>query len=265
MKEINEWEVLTPDGWQDFSGIIELEKKVKTITFQSGKEITASESHRLLLESGDFIELKNLMIGDIVVSKDGNETVAIISKLKEDQKVYDLVGVESEKHRYYTNGLISHNCDEMAFIPARIQDEFMAGTAPALSATRGKMIITSTPNGSRDLFAKLWFGSGMEFDKKEYTYVRKNVARNDFVPLFIPYWIDETKNNEEWISREKRTLDDPVKWKVEFECLGRETEVEVYDKISKEYKTISLKEMYMQLEKDVIDSKFIIEEEKDKI
>ena len=260
MKEINEWEVLTPDGWRDFSGIIELEKKVQTITFKSGKELTASETHRLLLKSGDFISVESLMIGDIVISEDGSEIVTDISNVKNPQKVYDLVEVKSNNHRYYTNGLISHNCDEMAFIPNRIQDEFMAGTAPALSATRGKMIITSTPNGSRDLFAKLWFGSGMEWDKKEYTYTTANVARNDFVPLFVPYWIDETKNNEKWISREKRTLDDPIKWKVEFECLDEDTFVDVFDKITYEYKSISLKEMNAQLEKDMVDNRLIIEE-----
>ncbi len=47
------------------------------------------------------------------------------------------------------------------------------GTAPALSATRGKMMITSTPNGSRDLFAKLWFNSGMEWDKKSTHILEK--------------------------------------------------------------------------------------------
>ena len=135
------------------------------------------------------------------------------------------------------------------------------GTAPALSATRGKMMITSTPNGSRDLFAKLWFNSGMEWDKKEYTYIRKNKAKNDFTPLFIPYWIDPTKNNDEWISREKRTLDNILKWKVEFECLDADTEVEVYDEIENEYKTISLDAMYKQLLRDEIDSKVIIQED----
>jgi len=261
MKQIDEWEILTPNGWTDFSGIIELEKKVKTIIFQSGKEITASETHRLLLKSGDFIELNNLLIGDIVLSEDGSELVTTISELKNTQKVYDLVEVESENHRYFTNGLVSHNCDEMAFIPNRIQSEFMAGTAPALSATRGKMIITSTPNGSRDLFAKLWFGSGMEWNKKEYTYMNNNQARNDFVPLFVPYWIDDTKNNDKWISREKRTLDDPIKWKVEFECLDEDTMVDIYDQTTNEYKSISLEDMNKQLEKDMVDSKFIIEED----
>jgi phage terminase large subunit-like protein len=149
-------------------------------------------------------------------------------------------------------------CDEMSFIPNRIQDEFMAGTGPALSATRGKMIVTSTPNGSRDLFAKIWFNSGMEWDKKEMTYMRKNQPKNEFEPLFVPYWIDPTKNTPEWISREKRTLDDPVKFKVEFECLDEATEVEVYDQVTNEYKVLTLKEINHQLERDFLTSKITI-------
>lgn len=261
MKEIDEWEVLTPTGWQDFSGIIELEKKVIEVTFRSGKKLKASETHRLELKSGDLIEMQDLMVHDTVISEDGTEIVESISEVQDEQKVYDLVEV-ANGHRYFTNGLVSKNCDEMAFIPTRIQSEFMAGTAPALSATRGKMIITSTPNGSRDLFAQLWFGSGMEWNKKEYTYEKINAAKNDFVPLFIPYWIDPTKNNDEWIKREKRTLADDVKWRIEFECLAGQTEVDVYDEIDQVYKSITLEEMYNQLLKDEIDSKVIIEEDK---
>jgi len=182
-----------------------------------------------------------------------------ISELKETQKVYDLIEVASDGHRYYTNNIVSHNCDEMAFIPNRVQNEFMAGTAPALSATRGKMIVTSTPNGSRDLFAKLWFGAGMAWDKKEYTYLRDNSAvKNLFTPLFIPYWIDPTKNNDEWINREKKTLDDPIKWRVEFECLSEDTTVDVYDQVEQVFKTIRLDEMYKILVRDEIDNKVII-------
>ena len=261
MKKIEEWEVLTPEGWKDFSGIVKLEKKTLKVTFQSGNHLIGSETHRVLLKNDEFVSLEDLMVGDTLIGKEQTEIVASIEVNEERQEVFDLVEVESTDHQYFTNGLISHNCDEMAFIPNRIQDEFMAGTAPALSATRGKMIITSTPNGSRDLFAKLWFGSGMEWSKKEYTYERINEPKNDFIPLFVPYWIDPTKNNDEWISREKRTLADPVKWKVEFECLAEDTEVEVYDEIEEKYITITLGEMYKQLLKDEIDNKVIIEED----
>ncbi len=257
MKDITEWEVLTPDGWKDFSGVVQFEKQVLTITLANGTILTGSESHRVVTNEG-MTQMNELVVGDRVWTDKCWVEITEISELKESQPVYDLVGIKSHDHEYYTNGIVSHNCDEMAFIPNRVQNEFMAGTAPALSATRGKMIVTSTPNGSRDLFAKLWFGSGMEWDKKEYTYVRKNAAKNLFTPLFIPYWIDPTKNNDEWINREKKTLDDPIKWRVEFECLADDTQVEVYDEVDKIFRTIRLDEMYKILARDEINNKVII-------
>lgn len=262
MKDITEWEVLTPDGWKDFTGIVEFDKPVLTIELKDGTILTGSESHRVVTMFG-MEQMDALEIGDDILTIDGWSQIVKISELKQTQKVYDLVGVNSTGSEYYTNGIVSHNCDEMAFIPNRVQNEFMAGTSPALSATRGKMIVTSTPNGSRDLFAKLWFGTGMVWDKKEYTYVRKDAAKNLFTPLFIPYWIDPSKNNEEWINREKKTLDDPVKWRVEFECLGGDTEVEVYDEIDQVFKTMTLQDMYRTLSKDEIDNKVIITNDSD--
>ena len=125
MKEIDEWEVLTPEGWRDFSGIVELEKEVITVKFNNNTELTGSETHRVLLKNNEMIELQNLRINDTVIGKSGTLVVQSIEKKKE-QKVYDLVEVQSTNHQYFTNDIISHNCDEMAFIPNRIQDEFMA-------------------------------------------------------------------------------------------------------------------------------------------
>jgi len=257
MKDIEEWEVLTPDGWKDFSGIVEYEKKVITVKLCNGMELTGSENHRVMTDTG-MVELKDLHLLQHVETNEGMAMVGQISEVKDEQKVYDLVGIDSEDHSYYTNGVVSHNCDEMAFISPRIQQDFMAGTTPALSSTNGKMMVSSTPNGSKDLFAKLWFGAGMVWDKKEYTYLRKNKPKNLFTPLFVPYWIDPTKNNDEWIAREKKTIDDPIKFKVEFECLSDDTEVEVFDCVSGLYQTLTLDEIYKILLKDEIDGKVII-------
>lgn len=259
-KEITEWEVLTPDGWQDFSGIMELEKEVQTIECTNGKKLTGSESHRVYSDDR-FRQIKDLFVGDSLET-DGDKTwITKISELKPQQKVYDLVEVKSYGHKYFTNGFVSSNCDEIAFIPPRIQEEFMAGTSPALSATKGKMLITSTPNGSRDLFAKLWTGTGMEWDKREFTYVRKNESRNAYAPLFVPYWIDETKNTDEWIAREKKSLDSPIKWRVEFECLGGNTELNVYDEIEDRYKILTIEDMYNILCLDNMNDQLFIDED----
>lgn len=48
--------------------------------------------------------------------------------------------------------------DEISFVSKRIQDKMWASIAPSLS-TGGKLIITSTPNGDSDLFARLWSDS----------------------------------------------------------------------------------------------------------
>lgn len=45
--------------------------------------------------------------------------------------------------------------DEISFISSRIQEHIWASIAPALS-TGGKLIMTTTPNGDTDLFARLW-------------------------------------------------------------------------------------------------------------
>jgi hypothetical protein len=45
--------------------------------------------------------------------------------------------------------------DEISFISTRIQEKIWASIAPALS-TGGKLIMTTTPNGDTDLFARLW-------------------------------------------------------------------------------------------------------------
>jgi len=260
MKEITEWEVLTLDGWQDFSGIVQFEKEVITITFDDGSHLTGSLDHRIFLVYNEKISLKDLVVGDVVQGSDNLLIVKEISEIKEKQNVYDLVEVQGG-HKYLTNSVLSSNCDEIAFIPPRIQEEFMAGTGPALSATKGKMLITSTPNGNRDLFAKLWFGTGMEWDKKAHDYVRKGTVKNIFTPLFIPFWIDPTKNNDEWINREKKTLDSPTKWRVEFECLSYDTRVEVYDEIAYEYRNMTLREIYLTLAQDAMLFDVIIEPE----
>jgi hypothetical protein len=62
--------------------------------------------------------------------------------------------------------------DEIAFVSKRIQDELWASLAPSLS-TGGKLVLTTTPNGDSDLFARLW---------------RESVANiNNFANILITY------------------------------------------------------------------------------
>ena len=62
MIDITEWEVLTPDGYKDFSGIVELEKETLTVSFRDGLELIGSLTHRVLLKNNEMIANAGLMI-----------------------------------------------------------------------------------------------------------------------------------------------------------------------------------------------------------
>jgi hypothetical protein len=247
MKKIEEWEILTDEGWKDFNGVIEYDEKeiyfVKTQSF----ELRCSEDHIFFDEDKNEIKVADLKEGMKIETENGLEEVVLIKKENFKEKVYDIVGVETSK--YYANGILSHNCDELAFVPPRIQEELMASILPALSSTKGKIMITSTPNGNKDLFSKIWFDTGMVWDPEEHTYLRLKPPKNNFEPLFIPFWIDPEKNTPEWIKSQKGDID-PIKWKVEYECLGGNTIVQVYDKKTDEIIDISLSDLYNILKEE---------------
>lgn len=55
--------------------------------------------------------------------------------------------------------------DELAFVKPSVAEEFWSGLLPSMTAggegANTKLIITSTPNGTGNLFANLWFGAKM--------------------------------------------------------------------------------------------------------
>lgn len=86
------YQVLTPSGWSNFSGI---RKKYSNnvITIEKNKKTLTCTKDHLVKIDGVFEEAQNLNHKD-----------------EEAQDVYDLLDVEL-KNEYYTNGLISHNCE----------------------------------------------------------------------------------------------------------------------------------------------------------
>jgi len=92
-------------------------------------------------------------------------------------------------------------CDEFAFVKHHIQNEFWDSILPTLS-TGGACIISSTPNGDTNLFAKIWRGAKLE--------------TNEFVPVHIPW--DAFPGRGAEFKKEKIGLLGLRKWEQEFEC-----------------------------------------------
>ena len=84
-------------------------------------------------------------------------------------------------------------CDEFAFVPPNIAEEFWTSISPTL-ATGGKAIITSTPNSDEDTFATIWKQSQDKFDE----YGNEQELGNNGFFGYISHWGDHPDRDDAW-------------------------------------------------------------------
>lgn len=111
MQELNlnsKYEVLTPSGWANFDGV---NKKTVNqtiiIKFKDGSVLHCTEKHLIKIE-GEFIAAEWVAVGQ----KIENKIVDNIEYSYEPIEVFDLVNV-NRGNEYYTNDIVSHNCEFM--------------------------------------------------------------------------------------------------------------------------------------------------------
>ena len=103
----NNIKILTPKGFEDFSGIQKLEKDCLELILKT-TSLKCSKNHRILTDSGQFKFAEDLKLNDVIQIKNGFDSVIDIKSIGV-LPVYDLLNVES--NQYYTNNIISHNCE----------------------------------------------------------------------------------------------------------------------------------------------------------
>ena len=175
------YEILTPNGWEDFEGIIKnfnVNKEAVVLTTASN-HVIATNDHRFY---SNGIEKKaiDFEINDLIDKKFGSEIIhdkksAILTE------TYDIFN--SVSHKIYANMYISHQCDELAFVPPRMATEFWAAIQPTLS-TGGSCIVTSTPNGDTDQFSQIWNEANRRFDVYG-NVTQTGCGENGFYPLLM--------------------------------------------------------------------------------
>ena len=112
--EIDGWSVKTDTGFEKITS------SNKTIDYQVWQVET--ETHQLecadnhiVFDSGyNEVFVKDLKIGYVIMTESGPEKVISIKETTEKVSMFDL-SVESQNHRYYTNGILSHNTTIGAF------------------------------------------------------------------------------------------------------------------------------------------------------
>ena len=149
-----EYEILTPNGWENFDGIFlnqNANKISKKLVFANGTSIIATNEHRFFINKQE-IKVSDIVTGDCIDSVNGPLMVAetFDTALVDTYEVFN-----ATNHVIFANNIHSHQCDEFAFVRPTIAKEFWTSISPTLS-TGGKAIITSTPNSDEDQFAFIW-------------------------------------------------------------------------------------------------------------
>ena len=118
--EVDDLEVLTPNGWIKIKGIGKTIKydEWKILT-SGGKELVCADNHILYKcdnvnfynKKCDISEIfcKNLQIGDLIMTKDGPEMIMEISEGDNMSNMYDIQISEGSNKQFYTNDILSHN------------------------------------------------------------------------------------------------------------------------------------------------------------
>lgn len=109
MKINTKYEIKTPNGWESFSGIQKISKKGKSIiTLERGMQLTCSLNHQIYTEHG-WIKSEYLKQGQKVKTEFGFLSIVNIEKIIVESEFYDILDAGKDKC-YYTNGIVSHNC-----------------------------------------------------------------------------------------------------------------------------------------------------------
>ena len=104
------FKILTPSGYSDFAAIRKITKIGTVELFTKNRKVKCSIEHPIKIDSGKFELASVLNAGNIIETIDGLEKIinVIINPLEEIE-LYDLIEIELN-NEYYTNGILSHNC-----------------------------------------------------------------------------------------------------------------------------------------------------------
>jgi len=188
----DEYEILTPNGWEDFEGVIFNEnanKYSRTIYFDDNSFVTATNDHRFFSNKKE-IKVIDLKVGDIL---DSYNTVKKIIKLEDIVLEHTYEIFNAENHVIIANEINSHQCDEFAFVQPNIAEEFWTSISPTL-ATGGRAILTSTPNSDEDTFATIWKAADDKFDEHGN---EQPLGKNGF-HSFRSHWSEHPDRDEDW-------------------------------------------------------------------
>lgn len=110
MKINRKYEILTPNGFEDFDGVQKLRKKTIELFFDNNLTLRGSYNHQIFDFDGNPLFLSEIKKNQKIKSNDGFLTVKKIKKYYYETDVFDIIN-SGKDHIFYSNDIISHNCN----------------------------------------------------------------------------------------------------------------------------------------------------------
>lgn len=122
-KILENYEVLTDDGWVDIKAIHKTVKYKIYIIKTTDFELKCADKHIVFDNNFKEVFVENLVEGDEIYTENGIQIVNSIIKANESENMFDLELEEKSNKRYYTNGILSHNTTFVRHLLKTIKNE----------------------------------------------------------------------------------------------------------------------------------------------
>lgn len=130
----DEWEIETDTGFVSISNLYKTIKyQIYTIQTISGLELKCADNHILFYDDYKEVYVKDLSVGDKIITNNGTDTIANIEISDEFENMYDFELSNNSNHRYFTNGILSHNTEIARTISKLLNVPFAMADATTLT------------------------------------------------------------------------------------------------------------------------------------
>jgi hypothetical protein len=194
------YKILTPKGYESFFGVNKIKKnKYIHLVFEDGNELKCSLDHPLSTIDG-IVRAKDLNKTTEIYTKNGGTFLKNYKIIKKEVELYDIVN-SGDDHLYYSNNIVSHNCEFLGSVDTLISGTKLANLSPdSPIQSHANLDIYEHPQRDHRYVITVDVARGVDIDYSAFVVIDvtdfpyKVVAKfrdNQIKPLLFPYKINE--------------------------------------------------------------------------
>lgn len=133
--KLEDLQIMTDEGFVDVINLHQTIPYEKYIIKTTNKILECADKHIVFNENYKEMFVDELEAGDKIITCDGFEEIVSIESTQHKEEMYDFELCEESKHRYYTNGILSHNTYMLRMLAKYLNIPFYIQDSTTLSAS----------------------------------------------------------------------------------------------------------------------------------